>query len=163
MLWLLWQNRNHCYHDHKCSLGQAILSSMQSMVSEIGQNARINCGVVMHSTWQPPPVGTIKINTDVAFYKHNLEAKLGVIARDYVGNIIFSASMTKTHTTSAFLGELHALLLGLDLSKEWGFNHIILESDCLMAVIEVERLEPSMILGRCLIGDIKKSTWFFYY
>ncbi|XVF10262.1 hypothetical protein REPUB_Repub07fG0167300 [Reevesia pubescens] len=130
---------------------------MQTLVSDIGQGVRTTDDMVTHSTWHPPPAGTIKINIDVAFYNHSMVAKLGVVARDYAGRILFSAAMTKTHIASAFLGELHAKLMGLDLSKDWGFDHIILESDCLLAVTEVLRLEPSMMLGRCLVGDIREA------
>ncbi|XVE93092.1 hypothetical protein REPUB_Repub01dG0160300 [Reevesia pubescens] len=69
------------------------------------------------SIWDPPPKGVIKINVDASFYLEDKIAKLGVIARVADGQVIFSTATSRANTTYALVGELYAILFGLNLAK----------------------------------------------
>ena len=47
--------------------------------------------------WQPPPSNVIKLNTDASFDQSSHEAGLGVVAKDDLGRISFSASTKVTN------------------------------------------------------------------
>ncbi|XVF30349.1 hypothetical protein REPUB_Repub16aG0049500 [Reevesia pubescens] len=52
---------------------------------------------------------------------------------------------------------VYAILTGLELAQQWSFDHIILESDCLIAMNEVNGKGQSMMDSGCIIEDIKDA------
>ncbi|XVF37874.1 hypothetical protein REPUB_Repub20aG0048600 [Reevesia pubescens] len=155
ILWFLWSNRNHCFHESTCLIPRVLLQKADRWCLELPEDVNNVSTVVTHQCWQPPPLNVLKINVDASFHQQQLLAKLGVVVRDSGGRIIFSATQTKLNITSALLGELHAMLLGLDLAHQWNFSDVILESDCLFAVSEIQKHDDSMMLQGCLIADIR--------
>ncbi|XVF21358.1 hypothetical protein REPUB_Repub12eG0083500 [Reevesia pubescens] len=106
-------------------------------------------------TWQPPPDGIMKINVDAAFCNLDSTAQLGVVIRDSRGDVNCSAVVTKHFILSVLVGELEAILFGLDIAREMGFNSILLETDCQVAVKEIHKLGTSLLSCGNLVEILK--------
>jgi ribonuclease HI len=89
------------------------------------------------SLWRPPAAGDTKINVDAAFYPETNMAAVGVVARNHLGAI--------TAAASSFIGRCHdveeaealAILEGLKLAIDQDLKPSALESDCAVAVLNV--------------------------
>ncbi|XVF18766.1 hypothetical protein REPUB_Repub11eG0051600 [Reevesia pubescens] len=86
--------------------------------SDLATPVQTNHAVEHCPSWTPPYVEIVKINVDASFCHHNMIAKLGIMARDAVENIWFLALVRKMNIPSAFLGEVLAILIGLELARD---------------------------------------------
>ncbi|XVE95588.1 hypothetical protein REPUB_Repub02eG0111700 [Reevesia pubescens] len=95
---------------------------------------------VMRAVWEAPPSGFIKLKVDASFETAtNLLANLGVVARDAVGAIIFSATSRLSSISSSLYAKVLAIKWGLELADRFEVRKILLESDSLLAVKEITR------------------------
>ncbi|XVE95999.1 hypothetical protein REPUB_Repub02eG0183800 [Reevesia pubescens] len=154
ILWFLWSNRNHSFHESTCLIPRVLLQKASRWCAEMREDVSGVSTMKSQQYWQPSPQNVLKINVDASFHKQRMLAKLSVLVRDSGGHILFSATQTKYNISSAFIGELLAMLLGLDLAHQWNPSDIIIESDCWFAVAEIQKQENSMMLQGCLIADI---------
>lgn len=67
----------------------------------------------------------------------------GVIARDSRENAIFAASLAERDIAQSESIKALSILKGLQLCTYQGFSNAILESDYLLVVDEILKLEPS--------------------
>jgi ribonuclease HI len=81
-------------------------------------------------TWIPPKVGWVKINVDGAFVEQTGEAGIGILARDHLGVVCFSAWRVLFHCSSPAEAETRACVEGLRLASQWVQMPVIIESDC---------------------------------
>jgi hypothetical protein len=70
-------------------------------------------------TWKKPELGSIKVNVDASFISSDMQASVGVVARDENWEILFSAPRTLPGCNSAEEAELHAISDGLSLAANW--------------------------------------------
>ena len=84
--------------------------------------------------WIPPSENCVKINVDVTFCSATKEATLGVVARNSIAAIQFSAVSKERDIESLLYAEMKAILFGLHVAKELEYSSIIVESDCMIAV-----------------------------
>ncbi|XVF29874.1 hypothetical protein REPUB_Repub16aG0008000 [Reevesia pubescens] len=120
MLWLIWCNRNKCLHEQWC---YSMLSLMGLATNYEVIETRVEFGdthFLYPTSWEPPPTGFLKINVDTAFSSLDYKACSGVVIRDSRGLVQCSAVASKDYVSSAFVGELQALLFGLDLAHDPG-------------------------------------------
>ena len=94
--WLLWNNRNTCWHEHLCKSSTIIVLAAQRIQEDYKS---VHCRELprQHNEqgqWQPPLYGTIKINTDAGLLEVAGEAKLGAVARDSMGQVWFCVATT---------------------------------------------------------------------
>ena len=78
--------------------------------------------------WSPPPLGTLKINTDGSSRGNPGQAGVGGIGRDSLGKVIFFFSEYKGIKTNNYMEAL-AILLALERGCALGWSKIICESD----------------------------------
>ncbi|XVF44098.1 hypothetical protein PTKIN_Ptkin02bG0093000 [Pterospermum kingtungense] len=86
--------------------------------------------------WKMLILGVVKINVDVAFVYGSGFSQTGMVARDSNGIVLYSTVSSGEVMFSPLHAELMAILNGLILAKSQGFDVIVVESDCLVAIQE---------------------------
>ncbi|KAL8507295.1 hypothetical protein ACS0TY_018002 [Phlomoides rotata] len=79
-------------------------------------------------TWQPPPVGMLKINSDGATSAHG-RACLGFVIRDDRGIVRLLGAQTRRIDGDSTLLEALAMKFGLKIAAEHGLQNLIMEAD----------------------------------
>ena len=80
--------------------------------------------------WTKPPQGWTKLNVDAAYDRSSGEANIGIVMRDYSGEVLLSAWKHGIRCASVEDAEVVAGLEGVQLSNEWIRKLIMIESDC---------------------------------
>jgi ribonuclease HI len=80
--------------------------------------------------WKPPPEGWTKINMDGSFVEHTGQAGIGLIARNHLGEVIFTAWKALSRCVSAAEAEAMACAEGAQLAAQWVQGPVIFETDC---------------------------------
>lgn len=111
------------------------------------------------SAWKPPPVGVIKINCDGAFVNETKRAGLGVIFRDYAGDLIESACVT-TVASSDFMAEALALKKGMQMALDLDMKEVMFESDCegLVKAVVDDICFMKLLFSSCEVAWARRST-----
>ena len=102
--------------------------------------------VVNHSPvkWTPPLKTLYKVNFDVAVFEHLGLAGLGVVFRDYDGNIIAALSQKINLPQTIELAEALVARRAVTLAVELSIHKVMVERDCMQVV---QALKDH---GRCL-------------
>lgn len=99
--------------------------------------------------WSPPPQDFVKINMDAASFE-NHQWGLGVLCRDGKGKVLRAASKRIMVVNSTAVAECLAIRWALVLNVEWVFRRLLLEIDCISAVIEFRDPNPLSLLFEIL-------------
>ena len=86
------------------------------------------------SIWQPPPIGFMKINFDVAI--NSYFSVTAAVLSNTSGDII-SAFTKKLLSTEVNKGESIAALTGIDLAILQGCNNLLIEGDSLVSILAI--------------------------
>lgn len=92
--------------------------------------------------WCPPPDGLIKVNWDASINITKEWIGVGVVARDFYGNVLGAKSLTKMVVVVPKLAEAMAAYKAMVFCKEVGFYEIILEGDAKQVVDDVNSRTP---------------------
>ena len=84
-------------------------------------------------------------------------AKLGVVCRDSAGVVHFNAHGTRKEVQTPLQAELLAILFGLEIALDKGYKNILLETNSLIAVNEIEK----GFLSLCERGNIVFDICFY--
>ncbi|XP_021742837.1 uncharacterized protein LOC110708919 [Chenopodium quinoa] len=79
--------------------------------------------------WKPPPAGAIKINADASLAIEGWVG-MGVVARDCEGKVLMAATRRVRAWWSPEIAEAKAVCMAARLAEAYGFNDIIVETDC---------------------------------
>ncbi|XVF58228.1 hypothetical protein PTKIN_Ptkin07bG0047600 [Pterospermum kingtungense] len=74
--------------------------------------------------------------------------------------VLFSAQFNVTRLGDPVQAEMKGIWFGLSLAVERGFNHVVIETDSLVAVSILKEGENSLWLGGALLADIFDLTRF---
>ncbi|XP_062152053.1 uncharacterized protein LOC133860474 [Alnus glutinosa] len=107
------------------------LKGDEEMSKSIQENVRV------FSCWKPPPEGTIKVNFDAAINKSAGYVGVGLIVRDYLGNLKGAQRLSFSLLTDAYNAELMAASRATILCTQAGFLNVILEGDALKVIKDV--------------------------
>uniref|UniRef100_A0ACD6AUC3 Uncharacterized protein n=1 Tax=Avena sativa TaxID=4498 RepID=A0ACD6AUC3_AVESA len=89
---------------------------------------------IIMPTWRAPASGTACINVDAAFSETGREATAGIIMRDQSGSICLAACHPTTRSSNIEEAEANAILLGLQIARDYDFVPSSVLSDCFGAV-----------------------------
>lgn len=105
--------------------------------------------------WEAPPLGVYKINVDGAVSEDGRVSSVGVIIRNNKGDIL----QTPPRFFSSMETEIFALEIGILLAKEMQLSQIIIESDALSVVQDLQNKETNGSVGQLYLGiyDLLKS------
>jgi len=90
---------------------------------------------ILTRRWQPPHLGTIKINWDASINKSIGCVGCGIVARDHCGSVLGAKSAYKKISVEPAMAE--AAKEACLFCKDMGFFDIILEGDTLQIVLEI--------------------------
>lgn len=102
------------------------------------QERQVACGAE-EVVWCPPNQDNLKLNTYAAFDVQTGLATIGVVVCDCIGNVRLSAVQRLNWIASALQAEVLAIRFGLDTACHHSFQNIVLESDCLVAIKEIDK------------------------
>ncbi|XVF86532.1 hypothetical protein PTKIN_Ptkin18bG0048700 [Pterospermum kingtungense] len=161
--WSLWNNRNSCFHNLRCKTPSAILVEVQRLLDEYKEaNSQGSHQVWSRdNAWRAPTEGVVKLNVDASFRPVLGAASVGVVARNHRGEILLSAAKKLCPVVDSLQAEL-AIQYGLCLATEFAYQHILVESDCLLAVNEIHKQGESFSEWYGLVKDIVEATLPFF-
>ncbi|KAK6116532.1 hypothetical protein DH2020_049737 [Rehmannia glutinosa] len=159
-LWVIWYARNLLVFQEKMLSHQDCLNLATKCLCEYQAAQKhptlLNPGGVSPS-WQRPPEGTIKINTDASVIKM-VGTGLGAILRDHNGNVIHTIAKKITHEFSIEIAEAMACLEGLTTAKNLQLTSVLIESDCMHMVQAFHRKETNLTYLGSVIEDIRQLS-----
>jgi hypothetical protein len=103
--------------------------------------------------WAPPPLGSYKVNFDVAIRSSLVVA--AATLRNHQG-VFLAVNSLKLPSMEANLGEAHAALLAVRLAVSYGCQSLVIEGDSLVTILAIN--DPSLFSGWCIdpvLADIK--------
>ncbi|XP_021736443.1 uncharacterized protein LOC110702992 [Chenopodium quinoa] len=115
-------------------------------------------------TWEAPPLGVCKINSDVACFR-DASTGLGCVVRDHVGDVLLSTCWRSREEYDVDIGEALAARHSLSISLEAGFRKVILETDNLKLLQHVKHRKTQCTSFGLIVKDIlylADSCVFFY-
>ena len=127
MSWLIWNNRNQCFHNHSCRVPLELVRAANKMHQDL-QLALVNSdvpGPASHVAWIPPHRNCFKLNVDAAYSSNTKMAKLGMVVRDYLGNIYLCAVTALDNIETSLQAEIKAILFGLETCSQFFLHGFI--------------------------------------
>ncbi|XVE84948.1 hypothetical protein DITRI_Ditri17bG0052600 [Diplodiscus trichospermus] len=158
--WQLWKNRNNCVFNQICSFPSSLAILAKKFTTEYVEVDADTFSLPSNRkvSWSLPPTGMVKINVDVAYSSLDQIAICASVARDDSGKVLCCALKRERNVGSVLHGELLAMQLGCEMALFQGLPHSMLESDSLMAVVEVRKGENSLCQWGGLVMDIISLT-----
>lgn len=164
--WTIWNNRNGVVHGVKCrypmemaSSARAYLVRFQEAKSQFAAPRPPEAAV----NWEPPSCPNIKVNVDAAVPRNRQCARLGIVARDFSGNIVAWRHRRIDYVTCPEAAETLEMTYGVDLAIEKGWRNVIFEADCLSVVRAINSRIPCLSLAGNFIEAIKAKVNLFDY
>lgn len=84
-------------------------------------------------TWEPPPAGVVKVNTDASLVNREVRG-LGAVIRDHRGGLVASTCTTMKGSWDVVTSEACAVRFGMKIARSLGFDHVIFETDSTQVV-----------------------------
>ena len=156
VVWLLWDNRNHCFHRLSCRIPAEIARIAVRMKEDFLQisSTSENTSHRRPARWTPPSYNNVKLNVDAAFCPRSKVASLGMVVRNATGDFILCAVMKTDKVESSLHAELMAVEFGLETVKEISVPFIFVESDSLMAIQEILKNQESFCQWKSIVANI---------
>ncbi|KAF5481279.1 hypothetical protein F2P56_001946, partial [Juglans regia] len=120
----------------------------QRVVQSSSSNRKTVC------SWKPPPIGFLKLNVDGAMIFSQHKVGVGVILKDERGSVIMVANKIENEVDLETV-ELVAMFGGLQFYLQLGISRLILVSDCLVLINELQR--PAA-LSLSKVGNLLKEA-----
>ncbi|KAF7821450.1 ribonuclease H [Senna tora] len=160
--WLIWKQRRDWIfndkHDNSVMLHYKILNSLKAYeeASRVTRLAEANTRAFkdINVSWKPPPPGFVKLNVDGSFWQQTNSVGCRGVIRDSNGNWLagFSRSLGRGNS---LLAELWGFKTGLQLAWNRGFQNIVLEGDCKMAIDLISRDQDTAYPLFLIISEIR--------
>ncbi|XP_050222825.1 uncharacterized protein LOC126672917 [Mercurialis annua] len=99
--------------------------------------------------WKAPPEGWLKVNTDAAVFPGRQRIGIGIVVRDWLGNIVLARQCSMFGCYSPRLAEIMGIREALSWLK--GEDNIIVESDTMDVIREIRN--PSIVELEMLVED----------
>ncbi|XP_071724433.1 uncharacterized protein [Rutidosis leptorrhynchoides] len=105
--------------------------------------------------WMTPSHGTLKINFDASFVYGDSSNRIGIIARNEQGKVIYAESAMLGPAENALHAETKAALHAITWAASMNVTKIDIEGDCLYLINDLRRNERSFASCGLLIDEIK--------
>ncbi|KAK2651128.1 hypothetical protein Ddye_018617 [Dipteronia dyeriana] len=139
VMWCAWNKQNKRLHNSNLYYDEDVVSWAETFLSDF-QKANGVCkgrhvsNFMDDSSWIPPPLGRLKINTDTAIDVAKKRVGIGIIVRDSTGAVMASSSQQVKASYDPHTVESLAIYKGLQFALESGFWNCVLESDAQVVV-----------------------------
>ena len=114
--------------------------------------------VVRHNEdlrWKPPNFGLYKINFDGALFTDEGSAYLGVVIRDWEGQVIKALSEKVRHPGSVDLVEALATRRAISFAKELSIHQMLIEGDSLWVIQAINEARLVRTMYGHVVNDIR--------
>ena len=112
--------------------------------------------------WLPPPANHVKLNFDGSFNLFSQIAGVGGIICSPTETLI-EGSAGKVYVSNSLEAELLAIIKGLEICLKRGFNHVIIEGDCLSSTQSLHKYNnlswALMAHWRKLLNMLSQISW----
>ncbi|KAL3753605.1 hypothetical protein ACJRO7_000935 [Eucalyptus globulus] len=127
LLWQIWQARNHFIFRNKHSTHEQVvdLALTNTELNHSKQKNATTTGQLVLPTsriWNPPPLGTIKVNIDGAFPVADQTGSVACVCRNHEGNLIGGTSQI-VPASSPLQTEIRALYQALHYLLQKGMTN----------------------------------------
>ena len=152
--WALWYNRNQCVHEGEKLAASQVWDFAWNLLLNYNEASKFfklgpdYCEI----SWMKPPKGVYKINVDGATAERGRNSSIGVIIRNYKGEVVAGMCRLLNGNFSVLETELLALEAGILLAKDLGFQQIIIEFDSLLAAQSISAKIISGEIGHIVQG-----------
>ncbi|KAM1116218.1 hypothetical protein TB2_006645 [Malus domestica] len=109
----------------------------------------------LQSHWKKPKFGSIKMNTDVAWCKSSLRARVGWVGHDFVGLLQIAGGSGTGFCHSAAAAEACAIRSALLACIDNGFDNVVIESNALVIIQMLKKESTHDYSFECILGDIE--------
>lgn len=114
------------------------------------------------TSWQPPPLGVIKINTDVGLPANSSDSWISMVVRDSSGSCVWWSKKRIIGRPKPVDGEAQAILHGLNIAVVHGWRNIVVESDCKQLISCRSRPSRSLASFRAIVDACPELSSFFH-
>ncbi|XP_027093792.1 uncharacterized protein [Coffea arabica] len=138
VLWQLWKARNKMVFqmenvDAKAIVDKAQLEWLEYIAAnETDHQTHASPEMEVHvpQHWEPPKEGIMRINTDAAISAIMVRTGLGIIARNWHGQIVKAQGIIGRRRSEAATEESLAIRSALEMTQLAGWTKIEVQSDC---------------------------------
>ncbi|XP_042958083.1 uncharacterized protein LOC122293615 [Carya illinoinensis] len=106
--------------------------------------------------WAKPMQNSYKLNWDATIRAKEGRVGIGVIVRDYQGQVVGTVRAQRPLRGTPFDGEAYGLLVAAEFSRDLGLQQVCLEGDAKRVVDGLQSKAMDWSLGGCLIEDAKR-------
>lgn len=145
LCWAMWNARNDKVWKQRKARINAIVSSSSQYLKQWKEAQSRSSNLLSQpylagdgaSLWVKPQEKTIKVSVDAAVFSEFSAFGIGMVARDSSGSLVQAKSKLYQGDSTPALAEVIAIKEALSWMKEEQRTRVVVESDCLIAVIEV--------------------------
>lgn len=102
----------------------------------------------------------IKVNVDASYSSRTHVAGLGVVARNAAGSVVAWRQRRLESVLCAETAEILAAACGMELAIQFGWQEVILESDCSSVIHALNSSDCCLLAGGQFIESIKVASSF---
>ncbi|XP_042972813.1 uncharacterized protein LOC122304620 [Carya illinoinensis] len=132
----LWSRRNKLVFESKFESPSRVVTNaisslkcFQASQAEMKQLKVPNTNRRMDTKWKPPDVGVSKLNFDAAIDKVENRMGLCIVARNHLGELLFSYSASRLFSGTSDMAEAASLWKAMDLAIELDIRNVVYEGD----------------------------------
>ena len=181
-LWRNWYVRNKVYHGKPapsvdascrflCGYIDALLHIWQhpsadmekgkTVISYVGRDRKQKSHEMLlrdkpPERWTPPPLGSVKLNTDGSWLEEESTGGAGMILRDCTGAIIFASCRFIPRCASGLEAEIAAIMEGVSIALDRSTDRLLIETDCMAAARMITSQAPDRSPAAAMVNDIKQ-------
>ncbi|KAM6545503.1 hypothetical protein CsatB_026239 [Cannabis sativa] len=162
--WQIWNARNDVLWKGRVKSAASVVLEARSYLNQwlCAQKNRME-PILVHNDqgrdiehWTKPVMDTVKVNVDGAIFAASNSFGFGFIARDCDGRIIEVVSRSMLGNVSPEIAESYGIKEALSWIKGKGWNDVLVETDCLVAIQGINsNLQLPSAFG-LLVRDCKK-------
>ena len=157
--WSLW-NRRNALHFGREALPIAKVSFVACTLLHDFINSQLSDAppvrpVVQHQ-WRPPEQDLVKVNFDVALFKHKNLAGISAIVRDWRGTNLGALSMPVSLSSTVAELEALACLGAIQFAADLGLQRVIFEGDSTTIISAVSHGSSVLASFGNIIDDVRR-------
>lgn len=131
----IWQRRNSfIFQDNFIHPKLVIQHTKQLLTKSISRGTSESNRI----SWEPPPLGTYKVNWDTVVRHEVGRVGICIVIRDSEGRVVASMSMQRYMLTDSYIAKSQRALQTDIFAREIGLRRIILEGDALQVIHNVK-------------------------
>lgn len=115
----------------------------------------VSCSAGAVSSWSPPSLGLVKVNSDASCFADNVVG-FGAVVRDCMGKVLMATCCLKVGTYEIEVAEAMAARNALCMALDASFSHSVLELDCANLYHKLRKNLKVKSAAGAIIEDIRK-------